>query len=47
MGLVPEPNRVDKLDIGFATTAKKVDVRQLKSGIGTSCRAELEMAPDK
>jgi condensin complex subunit 2 len=33
MGLVPEPNRVDKLDIGFATTAKKVDVRQLKSGI--------------
>jgi hypothetical protein len=24
---------VDKLDIGFATTAKKVDVRQLKSCI--------------
>jgi condensin complex subunit 2 len=47
MGLVPEPNRVDKLDIGFATTAKKVEVRQLKSGIGTSCRAGLEKAPDK
>ncbi len=31
--LVPLPNRVEKMEIGYATVAKKVDVRQLKSGI--------------
>jgi condensin complex subunit 2 len=37
--LVPEPTRVEKIDIGFATVAKKVDVRQLKSGMWTQLRA--------
>ena len=31
--LVPEPRRVERLDIAYAKVAKKVDVRQLKSGM--------------
>lgn len=31
--LVPLPDRVDKLGIGYATVAKKVDVRKLKTGL--------------
>lgn len=33
LDLVPEPTRVDKLDINYAKVAKRVDVRQLKSGM--------------
>lgn len=33
MDLVPEPTRVEKIDIDYARVAKKVDVRQLKSGM--------------
>lgn len=33
MDLVPEPTRVDRIDINYAKVAKKVDVRQLKSGM--------------
>lgn len=40
--LVPEPTRVEKIDIGFATVAKKVDVRLLKSGMWTQLRAGAE-----
>lgn len=31
--LIPEPTRVEKIDINYAKVAKKVDVRQLKCGI--------------
>lgn len=37
--LVDEPTQVEKIDIGFATVAKKVDVRQLKSGMWSQLRA--------
>lgn len=33
MDLVPEPSRIEKIDINYAKVAKKVDVRQLKSGM--------------
>lgn len=36
--LVPQPNRVDKVDIGFATVAKRVDVQKLKEGIWAKLR---------
>lgn len=39
LDLVPEPTRVEKIDIGFATVAKKVDVRQLKTGMWSKLRA--------
>lgn len=31
--LIPEPTRVEKIDINYAKVAKKVDVRQLKTGM--------------
>lgn len=33
MDLVPEPTRVERIDINYAKVAKKVDVRLLKSGM--------------
>ncbi|CAH1783707.1 unnamed protein product [Owenia fusiformis] len=41
--LVSQPNRVNKIDIGYAKTAKKVDVKKLKSSIWTI----LTKSPDK
>lgn len=33
VNLVPQPSKVDRVDISFAKVAKKVDVRRLKSGL--------------
>lgn len=33
LNLVAAPDKVERLDIGYATVAKKVDVRKLKSGL--------------
>lgn len=40
--LIPEPTRVEKIDIGYAKVAKKVDVRQLKTGMWSRLCGEPE-----
>lgn len=47
LDLVPVPTRVEKIDIGFATVAKKVDVRMLKTGMWTQLRAGSKDAADE
>lgn len=42
--LVAEPARVEKIDINYAKVAKKVDVRQLKSGLWSRLCGEDEVS---
>lgn len=47
MELVAEPTRVEPLDINYARVAKRVDVRQLKSGIWSKLCGNSENPPEE